>query len=405
MTDRRATDVAAFAVAAAGTTLLAADQGGFFRRTWAPATIAFAAAAAIALLLLERLRSGPAAAVLVAGLAALAGWTASSALWSDAPHATLHEAERALLYVAAALALAVLSAAGGSTAMLLGLVAASTGVAAYSLVERLVNGAHFSDAQGSLLERPLGYANALGALCAIGLVIAGLLAWRTRTPALAAVALVLVPALVLTQSRGSWLALAAGAAVGIGAALGRRRAATAAALLVAASLAALSALPAFTTVARLQARDDYWRVAWHVIVRHPLAGTGAGTFDRAWIEFGDLLRWGITLDAHSLYLETLAELGAVGLLVLLAALLAPVVAGIRAEAAAALGGATAYLVHAGLDWDWEMPAVTVAGLVCLAACIEPRAQVGARVRVVSLAASAALVALGAAQVSRRLGLY
>jgi hypothetical protein len=25
---------------------------------------------------------------------------------------------------------------------------------------------------------------------------------------------------------------------------------------------------------------------------------------------------------------------------------------------------TAYLVHAGLDWDWEMPAVTLAGLLC-----------------------------------------
>jgi hypothetical protein len=78
-----------------------------------------------------------------------------------------------------------------------------------------------------------------------------------------------------------------------------------------------------------------------VIVRHPLAGTGAGTFDRAWIEFGDLVRWEVTLDAHSLYLETLAELGVVGLLVLLAALLPPLAAGIRGDAAAAVGGATA----------------------------------------------------------------
>ncbi|MGZ4352349.1 MAG: O-antigen ligase family protein [Gaiellaceae bacterium] len=404
MTGRRSTDAAAFAVAAAGIALLAADQGGFFKRSWAPATIAFAAVTAIALLLLERLRSGPAAVALVTGLAALAAWTACSALWSAAPHATIDEAERTLVYVAAALALTTLAAAGRSTALLLGLVAASTGIAAYSLVERLVDGAHFSDTQGSLLERPLGYANALGALCAVGLVVAGLLAWTTRKPLLAAVAVVLVPALVLTQSRGSWIATAAGALVGAGALAGRRRAAGAAAL-VAACLAALSALPGFVTVGALQARSDYWRVAWHVIVRHPLAGTGAGTFDRAWIEVGDLVRWKLTLDAHSLYLETLAELGAVGLLVLLAALLPPFVAGVRAEAAAALGGATAFLVHAGLDWDWEMPAVTVAGLVCLAACSEPRAEVGKRTRAVALAAAVALALLGAAQVCRRLGLY
>jgi hypothetical protein len=28
---------------------------------------------------------------------------------------------------------------------------------------------------------------------------------------------------------------------------------------------------------------------------------------------------------------------------------------------------TAFLIHAGLDWDWEMPAVIVAGLCCGAA--------------------------------------
>ncbi|HEY6016283.1 MAG TPA: hypothetical protein VIU16_05810, partial [Gaiellaceae bacterium] len=68
MTGRRATDAAAFAVAAAGIVLLAADQGGFFQRTWAPATLGFAAAAAIALILLEGLLTSRAALVLVAGL-------------------------------------------------------------------------------------------------------------------------------------------------------------------------------------------------------------------------------------------------------------------------------------------------------------------------------------------------
>jgi hypothetical protein len=35
----------------------------------------------------------------------------------------------------------------------------------------------------------------------------------------------------------------------------------------------------------------------------------------------------------------------------------------------ACGAAVAFLVHAGLDWDWEMPVVVVAGIACLAAVL------------------------------------
>ena len=123
----------------------------------------------------------------------------------------------------------------------------------------------------------------------------------------------------------------------------------------------------------------WWQEAWHAFTRHPGGGTGAGTFDLAWGAFGDLGRWGGVSDAHSLYLETLAELGAVGL-VLLAGLVAPVFAAasqpaLSATETAALGGAVTFLVHAGLDFDWELPAVTVAGLACLAAlCVGERAR-------------------------------
>ena len=405
MTGRRATDAAAFAVAAAGIVLLAADQGGFFQRTWAPATLGFAAAAAIALILLEGLLTSRAALVLVAGLAALAGWTALSASWSSEPHASLHEAERALVYVAAALLLAALAAAGASTALLAGLVAGVFGVASYSLVDRIAHGPHLADVQGPLLERPLGYANALGALCAIAAVAAVLLAWTVRRPlvvgaATGAVA-VFAAALWLTGSVGSWAAAIAGAAAGLAATRGRRWW-TATGAVIAAGLAGGFVSAAVATPSALQQRGAYWHVAWQVIERRPLAGRGAGTFDGSWIRYGDLVRWDVTLDAHSLYLETWAELGVVGLALVLVALLAPLAS---ARAAAAIGGATAFLVHAGLDWDWEMPAVTFAGLVCLAACLEPRTAVGPRLRGASLAAAAALVVLAAAQVFRRLGLY
>jgi hypothetical protein len=74
------------------------------------------------------------------------------------------------------------------------------------------------------------------------------------------------------------------------------------------------------------------------------------------------------LDAHSLYVETLAELGPIGLVLLAVALSVPIVAAVRVRddplAAGAAAAYAAFLVHAGLDWDWEMPAVTLAGLLC-----------------------------------------
>ena len=73
-------------------------------------------------------------------------------------------------------------------------------------------------------------------------------------------------------------------------------------------------------------------------------------------------------DAHSLYVETLAELGPIGLAGLLLIVVLPLVAGVRARrsplVAPALAGFVALAVHAGIDWDWEMPAVMIAGLTC-----------------------------------------
>jgi orotidine-5'-phosphate decarboxylase len=72
---------------------------------------------------------------------------------------------RAPLYAAAAVAFVALAAAGGSLGLLLGVSAGSTALAAYSLVDRYLS--HDTAA----LAGPLGYANALGALCGIGAVV------------------------------------------------------------------------------------------------------------------------------------------------------------------------------------------------------------------------------------------
>jgi hypothetical protein len=119
-------------------------------------------------------------------------------------------------------------------------------------------------------------------------------------------------------------------------------------------------------------RASYYHVAWRdEVLVHPLLGTGAGTFALYWARSGKALELGGALDAHSLYLETLAELGPLGLVLLAAMLLAPLHRALALRrvphVATAAGAYVAFLVHAGLDWDWEMPAVVVAALCCAAA--------------------------------------
>jgi O-antigen ligase len=118
-------------------------------------------------------------------------------------------------------------------------------------------------------------------------------------------------------------------------------------------------------------RADYWRVATADVADHPVLGSGAGTFDDYWLAHRPSAAY--ARDAHSLYLETAAELGVLGLVCLMCALCAPLVAAVRAPdrrlAATALGGYAAFLVHAGIDWDWEMPVTTLVGLACGAALL------------------------------------
>jgi hypothetical protein len=109
-------------------------------------------------------------------------------------------------------------------------------------------------------------------------------------------------------------------------------------------------------------RLDFWRVDAQAFASQRLHGTGAGTYENEWYQRRRSPNQ--VVDGHSLYLETLAELGVVGLVLLAGALLAMLVAvarGLRGEQrhahAAVLAAGVALLVHAGIDWDWEMPAL------------------------------------------------
>jgi O-antigen ligase len=112
-------------------------------------------------------------------------------------------------------------------------------------------------------------------------------------------------------------------------------------------------------------RDEYWQAAWNAFSERPLTGFGAGAFEQYWLQHREHAR--NVRDAHNLYLETLAELGVPGLALLAGLfgipLAAATVARARPLAPAALGALTAYLAHAVVDWDWEVPVVTVGALL------------------------------------------
>lgn len=117
---------------------------------------------------------------------------------------------------------------------------------------------------------------------------------------------------------------------------------------------------------------DNWRVAVDEFKDKPLTGAGAGMYETFWTAKRPAKQASYSVtDGHSLYVEVLGELGLVGFLlvvVFIAALLIgqlPFGRGPNRSLYAALFGTTlAWAAHAGVDWDWEMPAVT-AGVFAL----------------------------------------
>jgi O-antigen ligase len=120
-------------------------------------------------------------------------------------------------------------------------------------------------------------------------------------------------------------------------------------------------------------RVDGWRVALDEWQSHPAVGLGAGTYWESWAAARPISAE--VRDAHGLYFETLAELGVVGLVLLLVALLVPTAAALGTRetplVSAAFGAYVAWLVHAGVDWDWELLGVTLTALLVGGALVAP----------------------------------
>jgi O-Antigen ligase len=149
-------------------------------------------------------------------------------------------------------------------------------------------------------------------------------------------------------------------------------------------------------------RAELWSVGWDVAREHALLGSGAGTYEQHWIR--DRPIENDARDAHSLYLETLAELGPAGLFLLALVLGTPLIAAFRSRRNRLVGAVTGayvvYLVHAGADWDWEMTAVTLTAIFCgVGLLVAARDEEAARWGGGLLRAAAATVAIAAVTLS------
>src|SRR3954471_6821439 len=498
-----------------------ARDGGYFPTAWGWIVLGLAWAGCMALLLVRDISLARRELVTLGGLALFVAWTAASIGWSTDVSQSIWEVERDIAYVAA-LAVALFVVRRRTVVHLLaGVLAATAVIAAYALHSRL-----FPERSPTLdpillnqLSRPIGYPNALGLFCVIGVLLALGLAARAERDAVGGVAAALLPLLLatlyFTYSRGAWLALFAALAALV--AFEKRRLRLLATLAVLApwsalavwmssrqdaltslegtydaihdegrrvallllvlmlisalALAALSVgerrvtVPAYVrlgwaialtlcalagTVSVLvyysgpaeivrRAYDSFrqpppsspvpesnlnvrifklsstyrveqWRAAWQDFEAHPWSGSGAGSFEAYWLQHRTVRQK--VRDAHSLYVEVLAELGWPGLLLLCFALGTPLAAALRARAsplaAPAFGAYVAYLLHSGVDWDWELPVVTLGALLCAVALLvlarrdpDPgRVELRSRARV---SVGAALVAIAALSVLGLLG--
>ena len=387
--------VAATLLGGAAVGLTGAHQGGYFAPAWGWSALGLLLAAGLGLAFRNRLEVGAVAGALVCGLGLVLLWTALSSAWSDSAPQTVAEVERTVVYVAAAAAVVAVVPPRRLPFFLGGVLAAIVAIAAYAVAAPT-----HGPFPGNPLVGPLGYWNALGILVVIGILLA--LGFATmqlpvvvRIAAAAAVPL-LATTLYLTKSRGAFAALVAGLfgfaflhpllqpkrrRVAAGAVLALVLVAVGAGIIRAGGPGALlgKTYGAFRGPAAPQGRpnetfltfssnnrSEYWRVASKDYAAHPWLGSGAGTFNIYWDRYRRTI-YGAR-DAHSLYVETLAEVGPVGLVLLVLTLLTPFLAlrgaGRDPLLAAAASAYLAFLLHAGVDWDWEVPAVTLAGLFC-----------------------------------------
>jgi O-antigen ligase len=129
-------------------------------------------------------------------------------------------------------------------------------------------------------------------------------------------------------------------------------------------------------------RYQFWVAALHANATRPLTGIGPGTFAYWWAAHATTN--GSVQNAHSLYFETLAEAGIIGLALIGGLLLWFVAVGVARSLSAAtsttlriaIAGATAGLVTfmtaAAIEWVWQMAAIAAIALLLGAVIVAGR---------------------------------
>ena len=121
----------------------------------------------------------------------------------------------------------------------------------------------------------------------------------------------------------------------------------------------------------LNGRTVFWKAAWNDFTAHPIIGSGGATFHHYWMRHRPVNV--LVYNAHTLELETMAELGVIGLVIVLAAIFAPIWAGVRRRAhplaAAVTAAYVAFMVESSGDWTWQLPGATIASLACAAVIV------------------------------------
>jgi O-Antigen ligase len=129
-------------------------------------------------------------------------------------------------------------------------------------------------------------------------------------------------------------------------------------------------------------RYDYWRIAWRMWRSHPVLGVGAGNYPRSYYQ-----QRATTEDIeqpHSIELQTLSELGGVGVL-LLAGFIAGIAWGVvrmrraavrspltRSLMIGAVGAFAAWLVQTSADWMHLLPGLTALAIAAAAVLVRSR---------------------------------
>ncbi len=149
-------------------------------------------------------------------------------------------------------------------------------------------------------------------------------------------------------------------------------------------------------------RWQFWGAAISEFRAHPLAGGGAGSWQSWWLQHGSLRFF--TQNAHSVYLEALAELGIIGFLLLVGAVLAAIVGAVRAvgvsgsaEVAAAAAAGITFFAASAYDWIWQLAGIGIVGVGMLGVALGtlPSARARASGRLALARPALAVVAVAA----------